>query len=326
MSVGETARHGNARVRRMYLHRDELKWTARAPAKLNLYLEVNRKRSDGFHDLQTVMVPIRLSDDLTLVVKTPPSHGSSGEISLHVSDCRVGSQSRLGPQLPAATENLVVRALRLLQQRSGTPLGADVRLAKRIPLAAGLGGGSSDAAAALRIANRAWRLGWTTGRLVELAGEIGSDVPFFIIGRPALCHGRGERVQSLPAARTLHFVVVKPPCELRTADVYRTYDALRVAHSSELRPGSHPLLSGDGRLWDDQPRWLHNGLQAAAARLSPWIGRMKELFQRFDFLAHQLSGSGSAYFGVCRHAQHARRLATILRALQIGIVYATRSC
>lgn len=310
----------------MYLHRDELNWTARAPAKLNLYLEVTGKRSDGFHEIETVMVPIRLADDITLSVTTPTSDLQAGRISLCVRDVRITVRSLDDHQLPTESENLVVRALKLLQERSGTQFGAEVGLTKRIPLAAGLGGGSSDAAAALRLANRAWRLGWTTGQLSQLASEVGSDVPFFIAGRAAVCRGRGEQMQLLPAMRTLHFVVVKPPCDLRTADVYRAYDALSDICPSGLRLGPQSSLSEDRHCWESRARWMHNGLQAAAARLSPWIDRLKGLFQQFDFLAHQLSGSGSAYFGICRHAQHARRLATILRTRQVGIVYATRSC
>jgi 4-diphosphocytidyl-2-C-methyl-D-erythritol kinase len=200
-----------------------------------------------------------------------------------------------------------------------------MELVKRIPAAAGLGGGSSDAAAALRLANSAWELNWPIVRLAEVAAAIGSDVPFFLSSGPAICRGRGERVDRVPGMRQLHLVVVKPPIGLSTADVYRAHDA---SISSSQEPGAveRPISSWarDGRA--EVGRWMRNRLQSAAAAVSPWIDRLQAVFEKLDFLSHQLSGSGSAYFGVCRHAQHARRLATILRTQRLGIVYATRSC
>lgn len=311
----------------MYLGRDELNRNARAPAKLNLFLEVLGRRGDGFHELETLMVPIRLADWLSITPTRPPADGRPGEIVL---DVRAGLSIRPPPQsaeIPTGASNLVVRALELLRQQSGCRCGARVELVKRIPPAAGLGGGSSDAAAALRLANRVWQLDWHPDRLAELAAELGSDVPFFCAGGAAVCRGRGERVERLPGMAPLHFVVVKPPLGLSTGDVYRAHDAL---HES-VQPGEPRRLNGiaaapAGGRWGDLGRWLHNRLQAAVATLSPWVDQARTVFDQLDCLAHQLSGSGSAYFGVCRHAQHARRLAAILRTRQLGLVYATRSC
>jgi 4-diphosphocytidyl-2-C-methyl-D-erythritol kinase len=190
-----------------------------------------------------------------------------------------------------------------------------------------MGGGSSDASAALRLANCGWGINWSNDQLAELAAEIGSDVPFFLSHGAAVCRGRGERVEKLAARPRLHFVVVKPPVGLNTADVYRAYDRM-VETSAESPPRKlGPLdLGSDAFGWRDAGRWMHNRLQAAAASLSPWVKRIQQIFAEFDFAAHQLTGSGSAYFGVCRHAQHARRLANILRARQLGLVYTTCSC
>ena len=218
------------------------------------------------------------------------------------------------------------RALELLQQQSGSRFGADVELVKRIPTSAGLGGGSSDAAAALRLANRAWQLNWPKSRLAELAAELGSDVPFFLSSTAAICRGRGERIELLPGLRRLHFVVVKPPLALSTGDVYRAHDALSRKRITAPNSLSESAVTLAQRHWGDLRRWMHNTLQAAAASLTPWISRVSAIFDRLDFVAHQLSGSGSAYFGVCRHAQHARRLAAFLRTRQLGLVYATSSC
>jgi 4-diphosphocytidyl-2-C-methyl-D-erythritol kinase len=189
-----------------------------------------------------------------------------------------------------------------------------------------LGGGSSDAAAALRLANRAWRLGWQPSRLAEIAAELGSDIPFFLSSGAGLCRGRGERIEPVRGLPPLHFVVVKPPLGLNTAEVYRAFDALGGRRRSPPNRVGNLIAAAARRHWGELRRWMHNGLQSAAASLAPWVHDVSALFDRLDFVAHQLSGSGSAYFGVCRHAQHARRLATILRTRQLGLVYATRSC
>lgn len=312
----------------MEFRRDDAKRTAYAPAKLNLYLNVLGRRDDGFHELETVMVPIRIYDSLSLF-PTPLARNSPGTIELGV---RVSGTAHpaSGHDIPSGPSNLVVRALDLLRHRSGCELGANVELVKRIPSAAGLGGGSSDAATVLRLANAAWNLNWPLSRLASVAAEIGSDVPFFLFGGPAICRGRGDIVEKLPASTPSHFVVVKPPFGLSTREVYRSYATQPEANASGLglpvsriHEFSHGFLSGRISTWG---QIIHNSLQSAASRLSTWVERLRSAFTELDFAGHQLSGSGSAYFGVCRHAQHARRLATILRTRQLGIVFATRSC
>src|SRR5262249_25181557 len=135
----------------MDLPGDDFKRSIRAPAKLNLFLDVLGRRGDGFHDLETLMVPIRLSDHVSLT-PTPSQPTTRGEIRLGVHTCWPIHSSGPLPIVPGGSDNLVVKSLKLLQERSGCQLGARVELVKRIPMAAGLGGGSSDAAAALRLA------------------------------------------------------------------------------------------------------------------------------------------------------------------------------
>jgi 4-diphosphocytidyl-2-C-methyl-D-erythritol kinase len=194
--------------------------------------------------------------------------------------------------------------------------GGRIRLLKRIPSAAGLGGASSDAAAALVAANLVWGLGWPIGRLRSLAAEIGSDVPFFLGPGAAVCRGRGERIEPIPARR-LHLVVVKPPIGLKTPEVY-----------GRCRPADEPadpagllgaLKWGNGA---EVGRLLHNRLQEPASGVTPWIGKLKMAFSKTDCLGHQMSGSGSSYFGVCRHARHARRIASRLRGGGLGLASA----
>jgi 4-diphosphocytidyl-2-C-methyl-D-erythritol kinase len=250
-----------------------------------------------------------------------------GEICLKVQTCwPVGSPS-LMPDVPAGADNLVVRSLKLFQERSGCQFGARVELVKRIPLAAGLGGGSSDAAAALRLANRAWQVDWDDDRLAEFAAELGSDIPFFLSHGAAICRGRGERVERLPPLPPLKVVIVKPADALGTGEVYKAHDSIAgqkppIAKGQLNRLIANLYLGG----WQEVGKWMHNRLQAAASLLSPCVEILRRAFAELDFVAHQLTGSGSAYFGICRHAAHARRLASILRTRQLGLVYATRSC
>jgi 4-diphosphocytidyl-2-C-methyl-D-erythritol kinase len=311
----------------MDLHGDDFKRSARAPAKLNLFLDVLSRRDDGFHNLETLMVPIRLADEVTVRPLPATAKDRPGPILL---DIQTAWPVRPQPQpadVPIGPDNLIVQSLELLRERSSCLLGAHVELNKRIPLAAGLGGGSSDAAAALRLANRVWRINWNDDRLAELAAEIGSDIPFFLSHGAAICRGRGERVERLPPLPTLHFVLVKPAEALSAGAVYSAHDSIS---ESKVRPAPGQLNRLIANLylrgWRDVGRWMHNRLQAAAGLLAPCVEKLREVFSEFDFVGHQLTGSGSAYFGLCRHAQHARRLASILRTRQLGLVYATRSC
>jgi 4-diphosphocytidyl-2-C-methyl-D-erythritol kinase len=299
----------------MHLYRSGSGWVVQAPAKLNLFFEVLGKRADGYHEIESLVYPIDLYD--TLYFK----EDSSGQIRL---GCEKGSGS-WGPldsglrAVPEDARNLAVRALQLLQRRASVVSGAEVRLVKRIPSAAGLGGGSSDAAAALMAANRGWHLHWPRAQLVELGAEVGSDVPLFFTPGPAICRGRGERVIPVPEWGLLHFVVVRPPAGLSTAAVYA---ACRAADQPcGLPPLLDALEKGDlaaaGRL-------MFNRLEAAAASLSPWIARLRQALAENDVLGGQMSGSGTCYFGLCRHARHARRVARRLQANGVGIAYAVR--
>jgi 4-diphosphocytidyl-2-C-methyl-D-erythritol kinase len=299
----------------MHLHRSATGWVVQAPAKLNLFFEVLGKRDDGYHEVETLVYPIDLYD--TLYFK----EDSSGQISL---GCQMGSGS-WGPcdsglrAVPAGAENLAVRAVELLRKRAGVRNGARLRLVKRIPSAAGLGGGSSDAAAALLAANAGWRLGWSMAQLQTLGGELGSDIPLFFVPGPTVGRGRGEQITPVTLAGPLHFVVVRPPVGLSTAAVYGACDLPPAPQSllsllSALRCGD---LAAAGRL-------MFNRLETAAEKLSPWISRLRREFSRTDCLGRQMSGSGTCYFGLCRHARHARQVARRLQSNGMGIAYAVR--
>jgi 4-diphosphocytidyl-2-C-methyl-D-erythritol kinase len=301
----------------MQIHRSTVEVVIQTPAKLNLFFEVLAKRGDGYHEIETLICPISLFDTVHFRAE------SSGCVEFHCVVSRgFGEKENAGLGLiPRGCDNLAVRAVELLRTRAGIRAGALLGLVKRIPAVSGLGGGSSDAAAALTAANIGWKLDWPVSELARLAAELGSDIPFFLAGGSAICRGRGERIDPVQNFGELHFVVVRPPEGLSTPAVYG--HCLPAANAKSVAPLIAAIRSGNvgvaGRL-------LFNRLEPAASRLSSWIVRLQRIFQQSDCLGHGMSGSGSAYFGLCRHAIHARRLARHLESHGVGHVFAVRSC
>jgi len=277
------------------------------PAKLNLFLDVRGKRPDGFHELETVMVSIGLFDTLRFTLSPDPG------LALRVDSTLTG----ISAPLPPADDNLVVRAARLLAAETGCRRGARIHLRKRIPLASGLGGGSSDAAAALVGLNRLWRTGLTSAELHRLAAQLGSDVNFFLDSHPlALCRGRGEQIEPVSLRSPLYFVLVRPPSGLATRDVFRAWqDAGR-------RPVADALLHhlALGRI-GSAGRALYNALQTPAARLNADVGRVLNTLSRWFPDAHGMTGSGTVCFGLCGSRRHARSLGARIKAAVSGHVW-----
>lgn len=229
-----------------------------------------------------------------------------------------GLAARHGDSLgdvPAPERNIVYRAVDLLRRTAGVSKGADIEVIKRIPSQAGLGGASSDAAAALLTANAGWELNWSREQLVELAGQLGSDIPFFFSGGAAICRGRGERIESLGRVPPLHVVVVRPPEGLATPAVYKACRPAATPH--DVAGITSAVQRGHA---GEVGRRLMNRLQEPAEQLSSAVVTLREAFARTDCLGYQMSGSGSSYFGIVRHARHARRLAAQLQALNLGLV------
>lgn len=298
------------------------------PAKLNLFLELLAKRPDGFHEIETLMTAINIYDRLYV---TSLSEGqtqltcrwASGMEGLTASRSGINAAAPLDV-LPTGSDNIVWKAVERLRERAGVAAGIAIHLVKRIPAAAGLGGASSDAAAALVAANRLWDLGWTREQLTEVAAEIGSDVPFFLTQRAAgsgmaICRGRGELIEPLTGMPPMHFVLTRPPVGLSTPQVYRR---CRVpAKPSSVEPLVARLRCGDRAAGT----MLVNRLQPAAEELSPWIGRLSALFSQLGCVGHQMSGSGSSYFGICRSARQARCLASRIRAAGFGLTFQAKT-
>ena len=293
----------------MYLIRQGSRVCISTPAKLNLFLELHCRREDGFHELETLMAPISLYDDLS-VVRT-----ADEKIDLR---CKWvdGLPASHQAEMPAPEDNIVTKALCLLREATSTKDGAVVRLTKRIPAQAGLGGGSSDAAAALVGANAVWNLNCSREQLAEIGGQVGSDVPFFLFNSWARCTGRGEIIEPMRMRGRLSCVVVKPNFGLSTPEVFGQVEVPAKPKSSRVILDA--LTNFDVRSISGG---VFNRLQAAAERLTPWIEQISGQMDALSVWAHQLSGSGTSYFAICRNARQARHVAANLRATQRGRVF-----
>jgi 4-diphosphocytidyl-2-C-methyl-D-erythritol kinase len=247
-------------------------------AKINLTLDILGKRSDGYHEVRTVMQTIGLADRLEVAA-------AARELAFACTD----------PAL-ATPDNLVMRAARLLQEAYNVQMGAALRLEKHIPVAAGLGGGSSNAAATIAALNRLWDLRLSLAELQELAAELGADVPFFLTGGMALATGRGELITPLPALPHHWVVLVSPPASLSSAAVYggvtpADYTA-GVATADTVAAAHHGVLS-------PQSRW-HNALARPARVLAPSIETAQEALLQAGAAHAHVSGSGPTVFTTCR--------------------------
>jgi 4-diphosphocytidyl-2-C-methyl-D-erythritol kinase len=252
----------------------------RPPAKINLMLRVGASRPDGYHDVRTLLQSVAVSDTLTVTPRRGPF---------------VLRTRALG--VPVDRENLVWRAAALLWEaleREGDPRDAHVKLEKQIPVAAGLGGGSADAAAALVGLNRVWGARWPTRELARLAARLGADVPFFLQGGTALGVGRGDELYPVEDIARFGVVILKPTFGVTTAEAYRWLDEDRAAGVIDVPPREPGVEVG----WTGGPVAFVNDLEAPVARRHPDVARMVEACRRAGALGAAMTGSGSAVFGV----------------------------
>jgi len=281
----------------------------RTPAKVNLFLEVLARRPDGYHDLATLMLAISLYDTLEI------RNEAGSDIRL---DCD-------HPELSTGSDNLVSRAAALVRERYGCKQGVAIRLYKRIPMAAGLAGGSSDAAATLAGLNVLWQLGLSRSELVQLGGELGSDVSFFFASPAAWCTGRGEIVESVPVGRPLDLVLVCPSVGLATRQVFRE---LTVPETPRNGPAVRQALAA-GRV-EEMGRQLFNRLQPTAEKLCPEVAHWHQRLADARPAGQVMTGSGSTVYAVCRDSVEALRIARQLRSVRdegAGCrVFIVRSC
>lgn len=292
-------------------------WLIDAPAKVNVCLDVLPKRPDGFHGIRTLLCPVRLCD--TLVVRPGPTDTGTIKVSVRALNGSVDAAA-----VPTDDNNLVSRALRAVFDQVGRRPDCRVTINKRIPAQAGLGGGSSDAAAAIVAANHIWRLGLTDSEMLSVAAQVGSDVPGQLSGRANLCEGRGELVTPAAVPAGLPCVIAKPRAGLSTAEVFRRCSpSAEPAGESATGRVAMLLQALQAGSWRKLPGLVTNQLQAAAMELCDELRRLAAAFSQLPFVAHQMTGSGSAYFGLCRNHHQAKQAAAWLRARQAAWVVAT---
>jgi 4-diphosphocytidyl-2-C-methyl-D-erythritol kinase len=288
--------------------------TLRAPGKLNLGLRVCGRRPDGYHLLESVFVPIDWSDELEVEL-VDRGTGSAGEprIELELLD------ESPGGGVPGDASNLVWRAAAAFCQAAGLGAHLRLRLRKRLPSAAGLGGGSSDAGAALRALAALLPDALPSGELRAVAAALGADVPFFLDPRPALVTGVGECVEPLAGVPPLDLVLANPGVSLATAAVYAAWDELSPALTHPRAGSTMRALSavstGVGQGAGGLAKLLVNDLEPAASRLCPSLGPLQERLRRAGALAVGMSGSGATVFGVFSDAASAR---AALRSAGLG--------
>jgi 4-diphosphocytidyl-2-C-methyl-D-erythritol kinase len=270
--------------------REGCRITLSAAAKVNLALEVLGKRDDGYHEIATVMVPVDLSDRLTL------------------EDAETLTLSSDAADVPADGTNLALRAAAALRDAAGLDRGVRISLEKRIPVAAGLGGGSADAAAVLVGLNRLWALRWRVERLVDVAVGIGMDVPFFLTGGAALGTARGERLSTV-ASSAIGLVLVNPGARVSTAEAYRRVTPDRYSDGTRAREMARALAT---RRPARVAGCLYNVLEHAVAPAHPEVARMRAAVMAAGALGAVMSGSGPTMVGVARSFDHARQLRTRL--------------
>jgi 4-diphosphocytidyl-2-C-methyl-D-erythritol kinase len=281
--------------------------TARVPAKVNLQLSVGPLREDGYHDVVTVYHAVSLFDEVTVTGADRTSVVVTGEG---------------GPAVPLGPANLAVRAAVALARATGRrgkgSGGVQIEISKRIPVAAGLAGGSADAAAALVACNELWRTGLSTSELAEVGARIGSDVPFALTGGTAVGLGRGERLTTALVSGTYHWVLAFGATGLPTPDVYAACDRLRAARRG--KDGQPPAIAEPrlntglmAALRSGDPSavgpLLSNDLQPAALSLQPLLRRALQAGKEHGALGAIVSGSGPTCAFLAKDARAARDLA-----------------
>ncbi len=268
------------------------------PAKINLFLHVIGRRPDGYHDVATLMCPVGIYDRLTLRV------GGNR--------CRIRCAH---PQVPENKSNLAARAADRFFRELGRVEGVDIRIDKHIPVGAGLGGGSSNAAAVLKALNRHYGHPFDRRRLMDMGREIGADVCFFIDGRPALATGIGDRLASGPVIAPFQAVVVVPPIHMATESVYKKLNLGLTKFENPLK--SIPLKEN----CFDVHCQLRNDLETVVTREYPVIDAIKTALLDYGALGALMTGSGSGVFGLFTTSRQADDVAELMKSRFEGRIF-----
>ena len=264
-------------------------------AKVNLTLDVLGKRSDGYHDLQSVMQTISIRDDVEIDVGT----GKPWRLLCTRED------------IPTDETNLAWKAAKVYcDAMKRDPEGLEIRIVKRIPSQAGLGGGSADAAAVLRALNRHFGSPLSILALAELGAQVGSDVPFCVVGGTAMVEGRGERLRKLPDMPDCVFVVCKPDFSVSTPELYQKIDTVAIPHRPDNQAMESALLAGDlGKIADN----LYNVFDPVVTADNLELNYIKSICNSYGSLGQQMTGSGSAVFAILENFEYAAVVCSMLK-------------
>ncbi|MEW6447795.1 MAG: 4-(cytidine 5'-diphospho)-2-C-methyl-D-erythritol kinase [Bacillota bacterium] len=274
-----------------------------ARAKVNLSLDVFETRPDGYHEIASVLQSVAYSDLLTIEALPAGIH-------LRVT----------GEPVESGGNNLVARAAERLLEATGCKRGAAIRLQKNIPVSAGLGGGSADAAATLLGLNRLWGLGCSLQFLKELGASLGSDIPFCLTGGTALATGRGETTASLPPLPECGVLLLKPPYGISSAGVYRAWDALRPQWRAAAREMAEVLAKGR---WQEALRLCGNALEEAVLQEHSELGVLKRELVEQGALCALVSGSGPTVYGIFPTLEEAARAGELFLSRGFRVIITT---
>ncbi|EOV9528947.1 MULTISPECIES: 4-(cytidine 5'-diphospho)-2-C-methyl-D-erythritol kinase [Bacillus cereus group] len=280
-----------------------MKLLVKAPAKINLSLDVLGKRQDGYHEVKMIMTTIDLADRLELTELTEDR-------------IEIVSHNRY---VPDDQRNLAYQAAKLLKEKYQVKQGVSIAIEKTIPVAAGLAGGSSDAAATLRGLNKLWNLGLTMDELAELGAEIGSDVSFCVYGGTAIATGRGEKIEHIKTPPSCWVILAKPHIGVSTADVYGNLKLNRVTHP-DVDQMAEAINRGD---YQGICNAVGNVLEDVTFAMHPEVARIKTRMKRFGADAVLMSGSGPTVFGLVHHDSRMHRIYNGLKGF-CEQVYAVR--
>lgn len=289
---------------------------ARAPGKINVFLKVGARLDDGFHDLATAYQAVSLCEDVR---------------AFHADDFSVSFSGTIDTSgLATDGSNLAIKAARLLARKTGYRRGVRLEIEKRIPIAGGMGGGSADAAATLLACDTLWGTGLSREELLDLARQLGADVPFAFSGGTAIGTGRGDELSPALAKGVFYWVFAFADFGMSTPEVYTELDRHRERHAQDIFPAEvqpqvdalvlQALRAGDPKMLAEV---LHNDLQAPALHLEPQLAAVIELGEENGALAGMISGSGPTVAFLAEDLDHALELQIALSAARLTVVRAT---
>ena len=273
----------------------------KAPAKVNLFLEILGKRDDGFHEIETIMQEIDLADSLQF-------EETQEGVTLECND----------KNIPANQDNLVCKAANLILEECGIKKGVLINLEKNIPVGAGLGGGSSDAATTLKALNSLWKVGLNNEELMGFAAKLGSDIPFFINGKTALCRGRGELITPVEVRNRMDYIILFPRVHISTETIYKN---LKIDLTKKRKDVSFFLDALKYSEVASISKLLFNRLEEIIFATYPDLLQVKSALESFDFCGLSISGSGSAFFGLCNDRHQAEVIKSKIELSGMGNVF-----